>query len=205
MMDNEVTWSQHNFGTCDLGDDRRTRRLVDVGARQARQVGASMAQCCEGESATLLGSYRLMRNASVSPEAIREGALARSADQSASCAARLGSRNRLRMRSSTCRTPRWSRDRQATVDMADLRCADGAPRRVAPAWPHALRQFKSFVYSKARWSGSGNASVLEIEVRSGAGQRSSALLGLRLPPGRATIVCPRDASSLCRCGASRCF
>ncbi len=44
MMDSEATWSQQVFGTCDLGDSRRTRRLVDVGARLARQVGASMGR-----------------------------------------------------------------------------------------------------------------------------------------------------------------
>ena len=56
MMGNEATWSQQVFGACDLGDSRRTRRLVDVGARLARQVGASMAQYCADESAALLGS-----------------------------------------------------------------------------------------------------------------------------------------------------
>ena len=73
MVSDEATWSQELFGACDLGDRRRTRRLVDVGARLARQVGASLAHCCEGESAALLGSYRLMRNEEVAPEAIRKG------------------------------------------------------------------------------------------------------------------------------------
>ncbi len=75
MVSDETRWAQQLFGECDLGDRRRTRRLVDVGTRLARQVGASMAQCCAGESAALLGSYRLMRNDEVSPEAIREGGL----------------------------------------------------------------------------------------------------------------------------------
>ena len=34
-----------------------------------------LAKPCEGESAALLGGYRLMRNDEVSPEAIREGGL----------------------------------------------------------------------------------------------------------------------------------
>ena len=55
MVGNEATWSQQVFGACDLGDSRRTRRLVDVGARLARQVGASMAQCYEGEGASFAG------------------------------------------------------------------------------------------------------------------------------------------------------
>lgn len=73
IVSDEAAWSQQLFGSCELGDSRRTRRLVDMGARLARQVGASMAKCCEGESAALLGSYRLLRNDEVAPEAIREG------------------------------------------------------------------------------------------------------------------------------------
>lgn len=85
MVSDEAAWSQQVFGACDLGDSRRTRRLVDMGARLARQVGASMAQCCEGETAALLGSYRLIRNEDVSPEAIREGGLRRTAQQATAC------------------------------------------------------------------------------------------------------------------------
>lgn len=75
MVSDEAAWAQQLFGECDLGDSRRTNRLVDVGARLARQVGASMAQCCEGEPAALQASYRLMRNDDVSAQAIREGGL----------------------------------------------------------------------------------------------------------------------------------
>ncbi|MDA3922009.1 MAG: transposase DNA-binding-containing protein [Salinisphaera sp.] len=60
------------FSACDLGDSPRTRRLVDVGAGLARQMGASMARCYEGETAALLGSYRLMGDDEVSPDAIQE-------------------------------------------------------------------------------------------------------------------------------------
>jgi hypothetical protein len=75
MVSNELQWSQEVFGSCALGDPRRTRRLVDVGSRMARRVGSSMARCCAGSAAALLGSYRLMRNAQVDVEAIREGGL----------------------------------------------------------------------------------------------------------------------------------
>ncbi len=44
-----------------------------------------MAQCCAGESAALLGSYRLMRNEGVSAEAIRGDGLRWSARQAPSC------------------------------------------------------------------------------------------------------------------------
>ena len=80
MVSNERQWSQEIFGSCVLGDPRRTRRLVDVAARMAKQVGSSIAQCCEGSAAALVGSYRLMRNAQVEVEAIREGGLASVAD-----------------------------------------------------------------------------------------------------------------------------
>lgn len=74
-------WSEQVFGNCDLGDKRRTRRLVDVGARMARQIGSSLSKCCEGDDAALLGSYRLLRNEGVTPEAIREGAFLSTADE----------------------------------------------------------------------------------------------------------------------------
>ena len=69
----EFEWSQQLFGGSDLGDARRTARLVDVAARMAAQVGRSLAKSCEGNQAALLGGYRLMRNEAVEPEAIRSG------------------------------------------------------------------------------------------------------------------------------------
>ena len=85
MMGNEATWTPQVFGACDRGDSRRTRRFVDAGTRLAQQMRASMAHCRAGESTALLGNYRLMRNEDVSPEAIREPGLGRSARQAASC------------------------------------------------------------------------------------------------------------------------
>lgn len=63
-------WSQAMFGSSELGDARRTKRLVDVGARLAERTGASLSKCCEGEAAALQGSYRLINNDEVAPEAI---------------------------------------------------------------------------------------------------------------------------------------
>ncbi|WP_049623429.1 IS4 family transposase [Frateuria defendens] len=68
----ERQWSRQLFGHCDLGDVRRTRRLVDVAARLACRAGQSLARCCQGDPAAVLGSYRLIENASVAPEAIAE-------------------------------------------------------------------------------------------------------------------------------------
>lgn len=82
----ETQWSQQIFGGCELGDTRRTQRLVDVGARMARQMGSSLSKSCQGDDAALLGSYRLMRNESVQPEAISAGGFASVAQQAQKCA-----------------------------------------------------------------------------------------------------------------------
>lgn len=72
----DANWAEQTFGDCDLGDERRTRRLVDIGKRMASQMGSSLSKCCEGDEAALLGSYRLLRNEGVKAEAIREGGFA---------------------------------------------------------------------------------------------------------------------------------
>ena len=36
----------------------------------SKQMGKSLAKSCEGDDAALLGSYRLLRNDAVNPEAI---------------------------------------------------------------------------------------------------------------------------------------
>jgi hypothetical protein len=72
----ELAWSQQLFGESDLGDARRTARLVDMTARMAKHMGSSLAKSCEGNQAALLGSYRLMRNGAIKPESIRAGGFA---------------------------------------------------------------------------------------------------------------------------------
>ena len=76
----ELGWSQQLFGGSDLGDARRTARLVDVAARMAKQAGSSLAKSCDGDQAALLGSYRLMRNEAVKPEAVRASGFTRAAE-----------------------------------------------------------------------------------------------------------------------------
>lgn len=66
-------WAQEIFGGCELGDARRTKRLMDMGERLARQSGASMAKCCSGDPAAQLGSYRFLRNDAISAKEIAEG------------------------------------------------------------------------------------------------------------------------------------
>ena len=81
MVVDSRAWSQEMWGSSELGDERRTKRLVDVGARLARQAGASLARCCEGDDAAIQGSYRLMGNDKVDPEAIAQAGFGRVAEQ----------------------------------------------------------------------------------------------------------------------------
>lgn len=79
-----MEWSRQMFGACELGDERRTERLVSVAALMSKQTGKSLSKSCEGNAAALQGSYRLLRNGSVEPQAIRDGAFARVAQQAQS-------------------------------------------------------------------------------------------------------------------------
>jgi len=72
----EMEWSRRMFGECELGDTRRTERLVEVAARMSKQMGKSLAKSCQGDGAALLGGYRLLRNDDVKPGAIRAGGFA---------------------------------------------------------------------------------------------------------------------------------
>lgn len=81
FVSDEEAWAKDTFGDCDLGDKRRTQRMVDIGTRMASHLGVSLAKSCEGEVGALEGSYRLLRNESVKPEAIREGGFLATARQ----------------------------------------------------------------------------------------------------------------------------
>lgn len=68
------------FGNADLGDPRRTRRLVKLASSLAREPGQSIASLshlpCEME-----GAYRLIRNDSVSSDAIAEAGFAKTVER----------------------------------------------------------------------------------------------------------------------------
>lgn len=74
-------WAQEVFGGCELGDARRTKRLVDLARRLAAYAGQTVAKCCGGDDAAQLGSYRLLRNPEVDAEAIAEGGFKATAQQ----------------------------------------------------------------------------------------------------------------------------
>lgn len=73
-------WAEQQFGGCDLGDVRRTRRLVEYAARQAAQPEASTHAVCAGDDAVAEGTYRWMRNPRITAKAVDEGPLRATAD-----------------------------------------------------------------------------------------------------------------------------
>jgi hypothetical protein len=60
------------FASADLGDPRRTRRLVKVSELAERAAGASLPKQAEGNASVLEGTYRLLGNEHIEPEAILE-------------------------------------------------------------------------------------------------------------------------------------
>lgn len=65
-------WAHEMFANSELGDVRRTRRVVSVARQLALHSGSSLAQSCEGDAIAQEGAYRLMRNDKVKPEALMQ-------------------------------------------------------------------------------------------------------------------------------------
>jgi len=55
-------WAEQEFGACDLGDPRRTRRLVKIVRDQAAQPGGSYSQAAGGNRHDLKGYYRFLNS-----------------------------------------------------------------------------------------------------------------------------------------------
>lgn len=79
----ELEWAHTNFSKCDLGDKRRTKRLIQMASHLAGNVGRSIVKSSPQES-DVEGSYRLIRNKNVDANAIAEGAFQASAEQAKS-------------------------------------------------------------------------------------------------------------------------
>lgn len=69
---NHEAWAREVFGHSQLGDRRRTDRLVAYAARQAAHAAASTNAVCQGDSAAAEGAYRFLRNAEVAAQEIAE-------------------------------------------------------------------------------------------------------------------------------------
>jgi hypothetical protein len=55
-------WAEHEFGDCELGDERLTRRLVKIVRDQAAQPNGSYAQAAGGHRHALKGYYRFLNH-----------------------------------------------------------------------------------------------------------------------------------------------
>src|SRR2546428_270082 len=81
MEKNCLEWSENVFGSCDLGDARRVKRLVSYAALQAENPLGSTSHVCEAQSGEALGAYRLLRNQNISVGDVDRGAFASIAEQ----------------------------------------------------------------------------------------------------------------------------
>lgn len=68
---NHREWANLIFGNANLGDPRRTGRLVEVASDLAANTGSSIPVACN-DTAAIEGAYRFIRNDKISPEAIAQ-------------------------------------------------------------------------------------------------------------------------------------
>jgi hypothetical protein len=74
-MDSASVWAREEFGSADLGDARRTRRLVVTGAACARKPAGEVTAVLQGVAARE-AAYRFVENPAVLPERIGEAVFA---------------------------------------------------------------------------------------------------------------------------------
>lgn len=67
-------WAEATFGSCDLSDSRRTKRLIKYAANQAKHPNASTYQACDGNHAAAEAIYRFLSNPVIDHQDIDEGA-----------------------------------------------------------------------------------------------------------------------------------
>lgn len=83
---NTHLWAQDIFSGCELGDVRRTRRVMKMAGQLAAHTGRSLAQSCDGDEIVQEGAYRLVRNHHVQPQALMEGGFRSTVRQASGCA-----------------------------------------------------------------------------------------------------------------------
>jgi len=83
---NTQHWAQAVFGGCELGDVRRTRRVVKMAAQLATHTGRSLARSCDGDEIVQEGAYRLVRNHHVQAQALMAGGFLTTVCAAAACA-----------------------------------------------------------------------------------------------------------------------
>jgi hypothetical protein len=73
MEFNAEKWAIDQFKYCELGDNRRTERLIKMSSRLGAKIGGTISSVCIGDDAALEGGYRFIRNPQIKPQAIRDG------------------------------------------------------------------------------------------------------------------------------------
>jgi hypothetical protein len=71
ILNEREDWAETEFGMAELGDSRRTARLVELARQLGSQPTASLPQACS-DNAMLVGSYRFFSNKAISPQAMLE-------------------------------------------------------------------------------------------------------------------------------------
>jgi hypothetical protein len=64
-------WAEEVFAHAELGDSRRTRRLVQLAVEAAKHPAGKVLEVCK-TSATRQGAYDFLNNSSVAPEAVQQ-------------------------------------------------------------------------------------------------------------------------------------
>lgn len=62
-------WAAYEFAEADLGDARRTQRLIDLAETVGQRPSASLPEAC-GDPATLKAAYRFFDNDDIPTEAM---------------------------------------------------------------------------------------------------------------------------------------
>jgi hypothetical protein len=76
----EASWAANEFGEVDLGDPRRTKRLIRLAEERSEKPNGSIAASCGGKAGTK-AAYRFLDNEAVGAEAILEGHYQASAER----------------------------------------------------------------------------------------------------------------------------
>jgi Transposase DNA-binding/Transposase DDE domain len=74
LMQSARRWAEGEFGDADLGDKRRTRRLVQLATEVATRPAGTVTRACPS-SASREAAFRLLENTAVRPEAVRAPSL----------------------------------------------------------------------------------------------------------------------------------
>ena len=73
-MHSAKAWAESEFGEAELGDERRTRRLVQLAAEVATRPAGTVTHAC-ASSASREAAFRLLENTAVRPDAVRAATL----------------------------------------------------------------------------------------------------------------------------------